>query len=113
MELRDKLLKQITRIEKDKSDVAKFVTLNFKNGSSIVVKKGFSDNFYYVSFYGKANYESIKSTTLSRALSQVYVLIHEYCYKECEHDWDEIIQCRSYKCKKCGEVKQGIDYENI
>ena len=113
MKLRDKLLKQITHIEKDKSDVAKFVTLNFKNGSSIVVRKEFCFNFYTVYFWGKDNDENKKFNSLNEALSQVYVLIHEYCYKECEHDWDEIIQCRSYKCKKCGEVKQGIDYENI
>ena len=64
MELNDKLLKQITHIKKGKNDVAKFVTLSFKNDSSIVVRKEFCFNFYNVYFYGKANYESKKVNCL-------------------------------------------------
>ena len=108
MELRDKLLKQITHIEKDKSDVAKFVTLNFKNGSSIVVRKEFCFNFYNVSFCGKANYESKKFNPLNEALGYVYLLIHKYCYKECDHIWNNKMKRRNYKCGKCGETRSRL-----
>lgn len=102
MKLKDKLLKHITHIKKGKNDVARFVELNLKNGCFIEVWKEFCFNFYNVYFWGKDNDENKKFNSLNEALEYIYMCIYNYSYKECEHDWDEIIRCR-YICKKCGE----------
>ena len=108
MELNDKLLKQITHIKKGKNDVAKFVTLSFKNGGLIIVTKGFRDNFYNVYFCGKDNDENKKFNSLNEALTHVYLLIYNYCYKECDHTWNNKMKRRNYECKKCGETRSRL-----